>query len=208
MTKGVVIENILLAINGGTLNDESSVRRRDIAAYLPAAVNYAMSKSYNIDLEVEGSRDLSSLFFGTFYDLPVIREANRKPRIDMPKATVAMPRNQGIRIVRTPCGNTFAPLMEADLHTIDYYVNIFPGETFFRLKAPKSLEFYGLNPLVNSIGEVQIVTRLEDLDDTDELPVQMGLEQDVISISLDHFVPQRRTQSDKIIDSVDINAQQ
>lgn len=62
MTKGILKELVLIALNGGTLNDESAILRADIEAYLPAAVNYAMSKAYNINLQIEGNRDMSSLF--------------------------------------------------------------------------------------------------------------------------------------------------
>lgn len=206
MKKGILVELVLLRLNGGVLNDESAVLRSDISAYLPSAVNYALTKSYNIGIQVDSTRDISGLFWGTFYDLPVIRSVGRRPRIALPKGTIALPRNQGIRIINDGCGGVYTPLMDADLQTINYYKDFFPGSKFFRLYAD-FIDFYGISPVVETISELGMIVRTEDLEDDDELPIPAGMEEDVINLCDRHFGGQRETPADKIENTVDLNAQ-
>lgn len=204
MKKSIFVESILLLINGGTLNDESAVMRADIEAYLPIAVNYAMTKGYNLDIRNEGSRDISGSFVNTFYDLPIVRPDGRRPNIELPKGVIALPRNQGIRMITNSCGQTMTPLSDADMMTIDYYQKIFPCQCFFRLKKDK-IEFYGMNELAETVSELDMIVRVEDLDDDDELPLPAGVEEDAYRMCLDKFDPQRKEPSDKITDSIDLN---
>lgn len=206
MQKGLLVESVLLALNGGSLTDESAVKRVDIKAYLPSAVNYAMTKSYNINIQVERSRDISGLFWGAFRDLPIIRDDNRMPRINLPKGTVALPRNQGIRRLIDGCDGVYTPLMDGDLHTIKYFAPILSGSKFFRL-FPTYIELHDLNPLVETVKELDMIVRTEDLLDTDELPIPAGMEDDVINLCLRHFDPQRQSPADKINNTVDLNSQ-
>jgi len=206
MKKNVLIDLVLLDLNGGELNDESAILRQDIEAYLPAAVNYAMNKSYNINIQVEGNRDMSALFYGSFFDLPIVRELGRVPKIFLPKGTVALPRNQGIRYVSDGCGGTFAPLMDADLHTIVHYSKILPDNKFYRLKQGY-IELWNISPIAETLN-MEMIVSVEDLDDDDELPLQAGVEEDAINLCLQHFDPQRKTPADKINNTVDLNAQQ
>lgn len=205
MTKGVLKELVLITLNGGTLNDESAILRVDIEAYLPAAVNYAMSKAYNINLQVEGYRDMSSLFYGSFPNLNIVRPDGLPPRVLLPKGTVALPRNQGVRFVLDNCGNTYTPLQDADLHTVKYYSGILSCERFFRLKQTW-IDLFNVHPLAEKVG-MEMIVRTEDLLDTDELPIQAGLEDDVIALCVKRFSPQREIEADKINNSVDINTQ-
>lgn len=207
MKKNILIEEVLIALNGGTLNDESAIQRVDIEAYLPAAVNYAMNASYNINIQVEGNRDMSALFYGSFFDLPIVRSLGRVPHVVLPKGTVALPRNQGIRYVTDDCecDSTYTPLQDSDLHTINHYKKIMPGK-FFRLKQDR-IELYCINPIAKKVN-MEMIVNVEDLDDEDELPIQAGQEVMVIDLCLQHFDPQRKTPADKINDSKDLNSQQ
>lgn len=206
MTRGEIIEICLLRINGGTLNSEASVHREDIRAYLPSAVNYALTASYNIGIRAEGIRDISGLFWGSFYDLAITRTEPRKPRITLPKGTIALPRNQGIRRIVDDCDQVYTPLQDGDLHSIEYMQNVLSGSNFFRL-FPTYIELYTLNPLVTKINELNMITRTEDLLDTDILPIPAGMEDTVIDLCYDKFSPQRRNPADKLNNTVDLNAQ-
>lgn len=206
MTKQMFVESVLLVVNGGELNDESAVQREDIKAYLPIAVNYAMQKAYNINIQVDDSRDIPGLFWGAFFNIPIIRAENRKPRIELPKGTVALPRNQGIRLIRDNCGNVFTPLSDGDLHSISSFEDILPGSKFFRL-FPKYIELYDSNSIAESVSELYMIVQVEDLEDNDLLPLQAGVEEDAYQLCLDKFDPQRKTPADKINNSVDLNTQ-
>lgn len=204
MNKGNFIESVFIEVNGGTLSDSSAVRREDISAYLPIAVNYAMAAGYNNTLKQENSRDISGAFTGSFFDLPIIRTANRTPHVVLPKGTVALARDQGIRYINDGCGGSYTPLMDADRHTVNYYKNLLPKEKFFRL-TPKWIDLFNINPLMETLKQLDMIVRTEDLDDTDELPLHAGVEILAMEQCIQKFGRQRQNPSDKKIDAIDIN---
>lgn len=201
MKKGIFIENILLRINGGTINDESSVQRVDIEAYIPASVNWAMGKAYNINLK-EGDRDFPSLFYGSYDSLPIIR-TSRLPHVVLPKGVVALYGNQGMRFVSDNAGYTYSPLSDSDLHTVEYYKDKMFGK-FYRLK-PAKVDLYNASPIAETV-DAEFIVRVEDLADTDELPIQAGLELEAIQVCVEFFTGQRQIGGDKQNDKKDINA--
>lgn len=205
MNKKTFAESVLLEVNGGSLSDDGAVRYEDVIAFLPLAVNYAMFKSYNINLQVEHSRDISGLFIGSFYNLEIVRPDGRNPYVTLPKGTIALPRNQGIRRIIDGCGSSFTPLSEADQRTVDYYKNLLPSEKFFILR-PKTIELPNINPVMTTLPQIDMVVRVEDLDDTDELPLSAGVEIDAMEQCINKFNRQRRNPADAKVDAVDVNS--
>lgn len=203
MLKGIFIETVLLRINGGVLTDESATQRVDIEAYLPAAVNWAMNKSYNINLQVEGDRDYPSVFYASFSGLTIDR-TTRRPFITLPYNVVPFYGNQGLRYITDNCGNTYTPLSDSDLHTIEYYEKKMLDMKFYRLKQNKKVELWGLNPLAQELNGEYII-RVDELTDEDELPIQAGVEMEAIDICVQFMTGQRQIPADRNVNKVDIN---
>ena len=205
MEKLIFIESVLLEVNGGTLNSESAVHREDIEAYLPIAVNYAMTSSYNNNIKEGDGREISGVYTGTFYELNIVRSLGRAPYVTLPKGTVALPRNQGIRLIEDGCGGVFTPLSDADRRTVKYYEQLLPNEKFFRL-TKDMLELYNISAIMDKLKRLDMIVSVEDLEDTDELPLQAGIEILAMEQCIAKFSRQRQLPSDKKTDTVDINS--
>jgi len=184
MTIGVLIESILLKVNGGKVTPDDAVMRSDIRAMLPAAINYAMDKAYNINLKIEGDRDYPSEFYTVFEDVAIVR-TERLPYIALMAGTVPLKGGAGVRFVYDDCGNQYGPVSDADMGSIEYYSKLTPGMGWYREKDSK-LILYGVNPLAATIN-YQAITKVEDLDDTDEAPLQAGSENDVLMLLINWF---------------------
>lgn len=201
LLQGVAIDLILLRLNGGQLTDDEAVQRDDIRAYLPVAYNYVTSKAYYTNKREEGDRDFPSSFYGTF-TCP-ITQSNGVATITFPQTVVPLPSNQGIRYVIDNCGNTYTPLNDGEVPMINYYKTQFPLVRFYR-RTGLVAQLWNISPVASSVNIVVMVAP-ENFVDTDDLPIQAGMEQDFLDLVIQHFTGQRQTPADKTVDDKDIN---
>ncbi len=201
MKKGIFKELVLLKLTGGVLTDESTFKREDIDAYIPASINWAMAKTYNVNLKQEGDRDFPSVFFGEFTE--TISRATRIPSITLPKGVMPMYGNQGLRYIKDNCGHTYSPLSDSDMHTVEHYDDMLIGSKWFRLKGNNRVDLYGLSPIIKTLYGEYLV-KIEDLDDEDELPIQGGMEVEAIQVCVEFFTGQRQL-ADRRNNKADIN---
>lgn len=205
MQKQVFIELVFLRVNGGNLSDESAIERVDIEAYLPAAVNYAVTAGRNTNLQIEGNRDYPSLFYGAFTDV-VINRSESTPFVNLPKGHMPLAGNEGIRFVHDDCGNYYTPLMDADRRSIKHYSKLLTDQKYF-YPLGKKLEIWGLNPLADKLSG-EIIIDVNELEADDELPIQAGFETMAMDICYEWITGQRQYPSDKKNNNADINVQQ
>lgn len=205
MIKNVFVELAVLQANGGVLNDESNVKRKDIIAYAPAAINYVMVTNYRQALAETGIRDMSGSFYTYFSSLPLLQDANLDNRkyFELPKGVAPFTHNQGIRHVTNGCEGTFKPVPDGSYPTIKYYCKIFKNTGFYR-PIGKKVYLYNEPKLMETIGCFLIV-RFEDLADTDELPIPAGLEYLAIDMAVAFATGQRQVPTDTKNDKKDIN---
>lgn len=205
MTKSIFTELVLLRINGGQLNDDPAVQRRDIKAYIAAAVNYAMLAGYNINIQQEGDRDFSSTFYGFFGAQPVLTDTARHnwKYITLPKGTVPLPSNQGIRSIEDGCGDTFKPLSDNAMKTIKHYLKIFCGARFYRLDGNK-IYLFNMGAVTETV-DLSMIVDTDSLADSDTLPIPAGLEGKAIDICVEFFTGERQMPADRKSDQRDIN---
>lgn len=201
MLIGVLIELILLKVNGGKPTPDDSVMRSDIRSLLPAAINYAMDKTYNLNLQIEGDRDYPSEFY-TVFDEIVIDRTGRLPFIPLALGTVPLKGGAGIRFVYDNCGNQYSPISDSDMATIEYYSKLTPGMGWYR-RTGDNLTLYGVNPLAVTIN-YQAITKVEDLSDTDEAPLQAGSENDVLQLLIAWFA--NKLPYNTLVNTRDVNA--
>lgn len=204
MLIGVLIETVYLRVNGGKPSTDNSVIRADIRALLPAAINYAMDASYNINVKTEGDRDLPAEFYGVYEDV-VIDRSGKRPFFMLEKGTVPLKGNQGVRFVNDDCNHYYAPLQDSDLATIDHWSGIATGTKWYRRKG-KKIELYNVNPIAETIN-YQAITSISELLDTDEAPIQAGQEPAVIELLNSWITGEKQIPYDSKIDSRDdVNA--
>lgn len=201
MKVGVLVELIYLEVNGGKPTPDDSVMRADIRAMLPAAVNYAMDKTYNLNLQIEGDRDYPSEFYSVFTDISINR-TGRIPFIPLTSGTVPLKGGAGIRFVYDNCGNQYGPVSDAEMGSIEYYSKLTPNMGWYR-RTGNNLYIYGINPLVTRLS-YQAITKVEDLADTDEVPLQAGSENDVLANLINWF--SKKLPHNTLVNSRDVNA--
>lgn len=177
--------------------------RADIKAFLPAAVNYAMDKAYNLNLQVEGDRDYPSEFYSVFTEVPINRDA-RVPYIDLVLGTVPLKGGAGVRFVYDNCGHQYSPLTDSAMGSIGYYEEITSGMMWYR-RTGATLQLYGLkfNPLIEVIS-YQAITKVEDLSLYDDLPLQAGSEIEVLGLMIQWF--EKKFGYTTLVNSRDVNA--
>lgn len=204
MLIGIILESVFLRVNGGKPSTDNSVMRADIRALLPAAINYAMDASYNINIKSEGDRDLPTEFYGSYDDVPVIR-TGKKPYFVLQKGTVPLKGNAGIRSVYDDCDHFYAPLTDSDMATISHWSGISTGTKWYRRKG-MNVELWNVNPVATVIN-YQAITSIEELDDTDEAPIQAGQEPVVMDLLFQWVTGQKQIPYDSKIDARDdVNA--
>jgi len=201
MVQGVAIDLVLLRVNGGKLTDDGNVQRDDIRAYIPIACNLVTSKAYYVNRQQEGDRDFPSSFYGTYNC--AISQSNGVATIVFPKTVVPLPSNQGIRYLIDNCGNTYTPLNDSEVPMINYYKTQFPNIRFYR-RTGMVAQLWNVSPLANNVNAV-IMIDPENFADTDELPIQAGMEQEFLDIIVQHFTGQRQQPADADVDSKDVN---
>jgi len=194
MRKNVFIENIIIAIGGGVLTDEMAVQRVDVEAFAPAAVNYALTAGRNTAISQEGNRDLPSMFYGTFSNLPIDRTSS-VAKVTLPKGYAPLYGNEGIRSVFDNCGNYYSPLMDADRRSIKHYKGKLIDQGFYYPIGTRGVEVYPSSELVESLNGEYIV-RFEDLDDEDELPLAGDTEVMAIEMCAKWFIDPRSRPAD------------
>jgi hypothetical protein len=205
MTKAIFIETVLLRIGGGRLPDDASVKRKDIKAYLPSAINYVVTEGMYTNIKAEGDRDFSGLFYAFFNDLPILLDVTRKnrPYIILPKKPIALPKNAGVRFVSDNCEHNYTPINDGFYSNIDYYTKLFPSERFYYLQGDKLL-LWNVGPLEKKM-KLSLIVDVDDIEDSENLPIQAGLEAKAIDMCVAFFTGQRQTPGDLKADKKDLN---
>lgn len=204
MNVETAVERIFLRVNGGKPDPDNAVMRVDIKAGLPAAVNYAMDKAYNLNLQTEGDRDYPSEFYSVFQGVPINWDGNI-PFIELSLGTAPLKGGAGLRFVYDNCQHEYSPVPDSEWANINYYSDIAEGMYWFR-RTGNRLYLYGLkfNPLIEELN-YQAITKVEDLSDTDELPIQAGMEEIVFELLVQWFINKMPVGTK--VNGNDINAQ-
>lgn len=205
MTKAVLVDLVLLRINGGVLSAESAVWRVDILAYLPGAINYVLTKQENIQIQQEGDREVPGEFIATYYDLPILYDtARRESYIELPELPIAFRSNRGIRLLMDNCNNTYAPLRETAIGGLKRLLKILGDKGMYWYKGLKRIAIYNKPKLANKIN-AYIMKNIDSYGSDDELPIPAGMEPEVINILYQYFTGERQAPADRITDEKDLN---
>lgn len=205
MKKGIFIEIVFLRISGGRLNTDLSVKRVDIEAYLPACVNYALTKGYFTQQEQEQNRDLPTQFYTYFPNLTILTDTTKRNRkyVELPGTLIGLPSNRALRLVLDNCENTYSPVPEAQVGSLNHWLTVFENESFFRLREKKLL-LYNVADLAETV-DVEMIVSVSDLDDEAELPIPAGEENNALTMCVEFITGQRQIPTESKVDTNDIN---
>lgn len=206
MQKGHLIEIVFTAINGGRPNTDLSVMREDIAALLPAAVNYAMTGDYWANIQRDNDREIPNSFVAEEILPNVLTDQFGREYYEFDKKFISIPGNGGLRYVQDQCGNVYSP-KAVGVSKKNYWDKALHYMPEFQYKDKKVFVFN--RPDLAEVLLIGYVADVSSLADEDELPIQAGSEPQVIDLLTSFFTNQRMQPKDYIIDGVDpVNAQQ
>ena len=206
MKKSEYVEIVFTSINGGRPNTDLSVMREDIAALLPAAVNYAKTGDYWANIQRDNDREIPCSFITEEEVSGFGMDAVGRAVAPFDRKIIPMPGNVGVRYVQDELGNIYSPKPLGVAYK-SYWDKATEYNTEYQIRN-KCLYLFGKPELVDTVlvGYMMDVSCLED---DDELPVPAGMEPQVIDLLTSFFTNQRMKPKDYIIDGVDpVNAQQ
>lgn len=206
MTKAIFIETVFNRVYGGRPTSDFSVHKADIEAFLPACCNYALMKGYWTQQSEEKNRDIPTTFYYTYRSLAVVKEESRKyPHFVLPVKILAMPSNRGLRKVMDHNDRVYAPLPETGMTDVEYWLNIFSGESFYRIEGNK-VYLYNKPSFIDKMAILALV-ETEHIGDDDELPLPAGTEIDALNMCYEFVTGIRQMPADGKLDGNDINRQ-
>lgn len=175
MIRGFYIDSVLNLVEGGDVNDQNDVWREDIAALLPAAVNYANVGAMFDQSNMEHDRDVPNTFVVPFVNISVSTLSNGVGQFTLPTVIVSLPSDRGIRLITSPQGDNVYQIMNDNLYANwNYYKNIMLGQRFFRVIGT-TINLYN-KPSLETQANVYVLQDASAYADTDELPVVAGKE--------------------------------
>jgi len=182
MTKGKLIESIIIKINGGRLTSDTRVRREDVEVLLASAINYTTTSQFYINRKETGENDIPESFVSTYHNVAVLEDTDRSLRyIDLPTGILTLPKNYGLQSVSPMKGsNIFVQTNFNDRQQNEYYSNSFADISLYWLEGEK-VYFQNLPQITDKVL-VRLIQSLKDIADDQELPIAAGLEVEVLKI--------------------------
>lgn len=205
MQKNIFIELVYNEAHANRPSTDFVVLKSDINAYLPAAVNFALTKGFYTQKNQEGNGDIPTTFYSYFNDLEVLEDSTRKNRkyFVLPKPVVALPSNRGVRAVTDNCDNYYTELNDRDLPSIKHWLKTLPDERFYNIQ-DKNVYLYNPSTGTRKMNLIAIVEASE-IEDTDTLSIPAGLEVEAIQICAELVLGVRQLNVDRKNDGRSIN---
>lgn len=203
MKKATLVDLVYLKIAGGRPSPDVNVKRIDIVAYLPAAINTAIREQYFTELQLGEEIDLlPDQFIKPFEDVPVLFSTSRDLKyIDLPEKPIAFLESSGVRSISPMKGDIAFEYIKNrnQLKGYEQYAGI---KTFFWLEGDKAL-FQNISPLVDKVLVI-LIGSMSEVSDDDEAPIPFGLEEKVINNCYNWFSGERFNPADEIENSTDL----
>lgn len=194
MRIGTIIESVYIRVKGGKLDSaDVNIKRIDIRAYLPAAINFALRKQYYLDKQQEEETSLPNSFIATYENVEIKLNEDRGLRyIDLPARVVPFPKDMGINVVAPMKGNDDFFRMDGPYQ--DSHYDGYISKTRYFLEGSriyfKNLSGAACKVLVRMMGSI------DEFDDDAEAPIPAGLEPEVIQITYEFLTGQRMMPQD------------
>lgn len=200
MKKGVIIDLIHSKINGGRANTDMSITKSQIAALLPAAINYVMTSDYWANMNAEGDKEIPGAFITELNAKLIGVDDRGREYISLPEAIAHFNGNAAVRTVEDCLGNRYSPRTQAITRT-DYWDAALPSLFEFTLRG-KKLILHNKPALVDQMF-VGVMLDSSQISDEDELPIPAGREPEVIDMLNRFFMEESMIAKDFIINGVD-----
>lgn len=214
-----LVDNVLLAVNGGEFTSEMAVQRPDVESYVPQAAHtvirnavFGLKADKRSEISTTGSIgvQIDPGFFETYTLTVAFDETRQIHYADLPSVIQSFPGDGGINAVfgKTNPGLTFVKVNGpqeysafgdlADAMSVYWHE---PYSTYSRIFLPGAGD---------GVCDIMVRAALEispALGDS-RIPLPVGLEAMVIAMSIEHFRAARSMPADPILNNNDVNATQ
>lgn len=196
MTKGELIESVVIKVNGGRLTADTKVHRADVEVLLASAINYATIAQYRVNKNETGENDFPESFISTYPKVPIKTDSDRDLNyLELPTGILTIPKNYGLQSVSPMKGkNVFVQISFNEIPDVNYYVNSYKDITLYWLEGQR-VYFQNL-PAITDKVLVRLIQSIKDIEEDEELPVPSGLEIDILRIMDEWFSGQRKMPAD------------
>lgn len=182
MQVGEIVELVFIRVNGNRPSTDSTILRSDIRFLLPAAINYALDAAYNVNIESERDRDMPAEFY--VFRTASLNTGGARPKFDLINPVVPLKGAAGLRFVQDDLGNYYTPVPDYAMYNLDYYSSIVPCGWYRQMG--NSVELWGGDPDAASVS-YHGLEKVDGMADTDEAPIQAGMEPMVMDLLVDWF---------------------
>src|SRR5690606_26477545 len=205
MRYDVFIDLLYQQINGGRASTDASVTKAQLRAFLPSAVNYALTGDYWANMRMEGDREVPAAFITELEARQVAKDDRGRDFLPLPEVLSNIGGNGGIRFVQDGAGHNYSPRPQGTspgywdcvLTTLREFQHT--GKKIFIYNRPALVEKFHIGVILDS----------SMLKGDDELPIPSDQMPTVIDIMTAFFKDQRVNPKDYIINGVDpVNAAQ
>lgn len=195
MTKGQLVEQVYIHVNGGVLTEDAPVKWLDIANIIPAAYRKYLQTLIELRERANYRLGLDGILDENIMTLEEVMPTceNGKIYLNLTKRPVQLVKNLGLH-------------------------RVFQGDQeFIKMSSPATVKgaegiipyyFWYTNPRVVNVNAapsitsgitVQYIVDLEDLEEGEETNIPSGLELDIVTFCSQYF--DKQTDSDKIINN-------
>jgi hypothetical protein len=216
MNKEVAIDQVYIAVSGGHLTDDASVKKADIAPYLNAVINYVQYQSIRERIEVkrktkmievfeEISTILDSDLYCKFVVTPQKDETRDEHFVVLPKKLENLPNNSGLRHV-APLAGYMPYIHQSSRFAVSGAEEVFAHITSYYYEKTEDKEYVYIRNIGYPIGDVEVhmSVGVDGLSDTAELPIPKGYEKQVIDLTVQFFMGQKQGFKDYFIDNTEL----
>ena len=212
-----LVDNVLLAVNGGEFTSEAAVQRPDVESYVPQAAHAVIRNAvFGLKAESRSERAATGVagvvidpgFFET-YTLDVVYDDTRKMRYaDLPSFVQSWPGDAGMDSVfgKTSPSSQYVKVNGPNGYaSLGDLVNAMSVYWWENTSTASRLWLPGADDGVCDICVRAALEISPSLGDT-RVPIPVGLEALVVQMAVEHFRGQRAMPQDTIVDNKDVNA--
>lgn len=200
-TKGELITQALLRVEGGIPSTDSSVRWGECETYLAYSVNYTMVGQYWAENRSEGGHNINPLLYTVFENIPIQQDSTTsRYYFNLVKPVITLPKTRALE-VNTMCGKKCYPLTQGDDALEQYYGGLKKSISYYP-EGQVKVWLYNKPALVKAIRTKQWV-HIADLADTDQVILPSDGDIKVIDMMVSFLTGERQMPKDYKEDSKD-----
>lgn len=201
MTKGQLIGQILLKVEGGVPSTDSSVKWGECETYLAMAVNYVMTGQYWAENRSEGGHNINPLLYTVFENITISQDTlTSRYYFTLPKSLITLPKGRALEVM-TMCGKTCFPLTQGD-DALEQYYGKFKKSISYLIEGQTKVWLYNKPALVNAVRTKQWV-HVGDLLDTDLVILPSDGDLKVVDLAVSWMTGERQMPKDYKEDTKD-----